>query len=194
MTPPAYTGKPPIILPGIHPGETTAPPRRLAVRSRCRSNSTLIVRSTGKLNLDVTGSAAASRRRRKTCMRRPAPKSIASRSRRPARRRCAAPARSDLAVQRHSRQAADHRAHQGSRAAEPRLAAVVLPARRRLRGDRGASDVSRARTAPTPHGAERRIRCSGRPISRWSCRRRAPGTASARPSRISPIIPGPAPT
>ncbi len=38
-----------------------------------------------------------------------------------------------------------------------------------------------------------RIRCSVRPISRWSCRRRAPKTASARPSRISPIIPGPAP-
>ena len=49
--------------------------------------------------------------------------------------------RSDLGVQCHSRQAADHRADQGPGAATPRLAAVVLPARRRLRGDRGAGDV-----------------------------------------------------
>ncbi len=54
VMPPAYTGKPPMILPGIHPGETAAQPRRR--RSRCRSNSTLVVRATGKVNLDVTGS------------------------------------------------------------------------------------------------------------------------------------------
>jgi uncharacterized protein (TIGR02302 family) len=56
VVPPAYTGKPPIILPGIHPGETTAvavaPPQGpVAVPV----NSTLVVRSTGKLNIDVSG-------------------------------------------------------------------------------------------------------------------------------------------
>ena len=40
---------------------------------------------------------------------------------------------SDLAVQRHSRQSADHRAHQRSANAEPRLAVIVLSARGRLR-------------------------------------------------------------
>jgi uncharacterized protein (TIGR02302 family) len=54
VIPPAYTGKPPQVLPGIHPGETTntaaaAGPVAVPV------NSTLVVRSTGKLSLDVTG-------------------------------------------------------------------------------------------------------------------------------------------
>ncbi len=49
--------------------------------------------------------------------------------------------RSDLAVQRHSRQSADHRAHQGSAGAEPRLAVFVLPARGRLRRDGGRGDL-----------------------------------------------------
>ncbi len=54
VTPPPYTGKPPIMLPGIHPGETAA----LASGSPVAvpAGSTLIVRSTGKLSLDVTGS------------------------------------------------------------------------------------------------------------------------------------------
>jgi uncharacterized protein (TIGR02302 family) len=53
VTPPAYTGKAPIILPGIHPGEaqaTTQAEGPIAVPV----GSMLIVRSTGKLNLDVT--------------------------------------------------------------------------------------------------------------------------------------------
>ena len=37
VTPPAYTGKPPIVLPGIHPGETRRRRRSLTGRSRCRS-------------------------------------------------------------------------------------------------------------------------------------------------------------
>ena len=59
VTPPAYTGKPPIILPGIHPGEATT----MAAQAQGSSDlpisvpvgSTLIVRSTGRLNLDVSG-------------------------------------------------------------------------------------------------------------------------------------------
>jgi uncharacterized protein (TIGR02302 family) len=55
VVPPAYTGKPPVILRGIHPGETAAAgiaatqgPIAVPV------NSTLVVRSTGKLNIDVS--------------------------------------------------------------------------------------------------------------------------------------------
>ena len=62
VTPPAYTGKPPLILAGIHPGETTAPPGASNIVS-VPINSTLVVRSTGKLNLDLsaTGGVAAAK-------------------------------------------------------------------------------------------------------------------------------------
>jgi uncharacterized protein (TIGR02302 family) len=53
VTPPAYTGKPPIILPGMHPGETVA---QLEGPVSVPVGSTLVVRATGKLNLDVSGS------------------------------------------------------------------------------------------------------------------------------------------
>jgi uncharacterized protein (TIGR02302 family) len=54
VTPPPYTGKPPIMLPGIHPGEVTTTALAggpIAVPA----GSTLIVRATGKLSLDVSG-------------------------------------------------------------------------------------------------------------------------------------------
>ena len=55
MAPPAYTAKPPIILPGIHPGETAAAipangPFSVPV------NSVLVVRSTGKLKFELSTS------------------------------------------------------------------------------------------------------------------------------------------
>src|SRR5580700_10012422 len=53
VIPPAYTGKPPLILPGIHPGETTALSTNGIVAVPV--NSTLVVRSTGKVSLDVSG-------------------------------------------------------------------------------------------------------------------------------------------
>ena len=55
VMPPLYTGKPPVILPGIHPGETRRRSCRAAGR-RVPVNSTLVVRSTGKVDLDVSGS------------------------------------------------------------------------------------------------------------------------------------------
>ena len=52
VVPPAYTGKPPVILPGIHPGETAALQTNGIVSVPV--NSTLVVRSTGKVSLDVS--------------------------------------------------------------------------------------------------------------------------------------------
>jgi uncharacterized protein (TIGR02302 family) len=54
VIPPAYTGKPPVVLPGIHPGEAAA--AQLEGPVAVPVNSTLIVRSTGKLSLEVSGS------------------------------------------------------------------------------------------------------------------------------------------
>jgi uncharacterized protein (TIGR02302 family) len=54
VIPPAYTGKPPVVLPGIHPGETAAAASGGPVAVPV--NSTLVVRSTGKTNVDVTSS------------------------------------------------------------------------------------------------------------------------------------------
>ena len=53
VIPPAYTGKPPLILPGIHPGETAALSTNGIVAVPV--NSTLVVRSTGKVSLTVSG-------------------------------------------------------------------------------------------------------------------------------------------
>jgi uncharacterized protein (TIGR02302 family) len=55
VAPPAYTGRPPIILPGIHPGETTAAALANGPIS-VPVNSVLIVRATGKLKLDLSAS------------------------------------------------------------------------------------------------------------------------------------------
>src|SRR5262249_35184812 len=54
VAPPAYTGRPPVILPGIHPGETTTAAVDSEGPISVPVNSTLIVRSTGKLNLDLS--------------------------------------------------------------------------------------------------------------------------------------------
>jgi uncharacterized protein (TIGR02302 family) len=53
VIPPLYTGKPPVILPGIHPGENFA---QLTAPVSVPANSTLVVRATGKVDLDVSGS------------------------------------------------------------------------------------------------------------------------------------------
>jgi uncharacterized protein (TIGR02302 family) len=54
VIPPAYTGRPPVILSGIHPGETAALPAGGGIVA-VPINSTLVVRATGKLSLDVSG-------------------------------------------------------------------------------------------------------------------------------------------
>jgi uncharacterized protein (TIGR02302 family) len=55
IAPPAYTGRPPVVLPGIHPGETTTTAQAEGPLS-VPVGSILIVRSTGKVSLDVTPS------------------------------------------------------------------------------------------------------------------------------------------
>jgi uncharacterized protein (TIGR02302 family) len=54
VTPPAYTGRPPIILAGIHPGEAARTDSESEPVS-VPAGSTLVVRATGKLDLDVAG-------------------------------------------------------------------------------------------------------------------------------------------
>jgi uncharacterized protein (TIGR02302 family) len=63
VIPPVYTGKPPQILPGIHPGETAALPAGGNGLVAVPINSTLVVRSTGKVNLDIssTGGVTAAK-------------------------------------------------------------------------------------------------------------------------------------
>jgi len=55
VVPPAYTGKAPIVLPGIHPGEVAAAQTPGDGPFAVPVNSTLIVRSTDNVNLDVAG-------------------------------------------------------------------------------------------------------------------------------------------
>ena len=51
VTPPAYTGRPPMILPGLRPGEPSQPRSTAAVS--VPAGSTLVVRATGQSGLDV---------------------------------------------------------------------------------------------------------------------------------------------
>ena len=91
VTPPGYTGKPPVILAGIHPGETARQTKETNEPVSVPAGSTLIVRATGKLDLEVPATAA-SRPPKRTSLRPRARRNIGSRSRRPAPRRCTAPA------------------------------------------------------------------------------------------------------
>ena len=52
VIPPLYTGKPPVILPGMRPGESFA---QLSAPVSVPVNSTLVVRATGNVNLQVSG-------------------------------------------------------------------------------------------------------------------------------------------
>src|SRR5271169_3194311 len=52
VTPPAYTGKPPIILAGIHPGETARAADAAGEPVTVPAGSTLVVRATGRLRRD----------------------------------------------------------------------------------------------------------------------------------------------
>ncbi len=49
ITPPVYTGRPPVMLPGLRPGETAQNAAPVAVPS----GSQLVIRATGKVNFDI---------------------------------------------------------------------------------------------------------------------------------------------
>ncbi len=55
VTPPPYTSKPPIVLAGMHPGEVARQDAGAGEPVSVPAGSTLVVRATGKLNLDITG-------------------------------------------------------------------------------------------------------------------------------------------
>ena len=55
VTPPNYTGKPPIILAGIHPGEISRQDAESGEPVSVPAGSMLIVRATGKVSLDISG-------------------------------------------------------------------------------------------------------------------------------------------
>ena len=198
VTPPAYTGRPPLILPGLRPGE----------QSQARANgpvtvpagSTLVVRATGESGLDVAVSGGiAEAAGRCAARRRPrAPRSAASPSPPPAPPRCAAAATTWSGPS------------TPSRIAPPTIALAKEPERQlrgslllqlqdrgRLRRGRRAGDV-RAQAAVTASRLDRDQAAAPAvrraQFHRWCCRRRAPATASARPPRICPSIPGPAST
>ncbi len=55
VTPPAYTGRPPLILAGMHPGDPARPTGEAGEPVSVPAGSTLVVRATGKLDVDVSG-------------------------------------------------------------------------------------------------------------------------------------------
>ena len=178
VTPPAYTGKPPVILAGMHPGEPGAASRRRrragfrsgrqhARGARHRQTRSRYFRQRRR-DPRQGSRAGAGRHARVSVQDRGDRQRDAARCRR----------RFDLGVQCHSRPAADHRARQGSRAAGARLAAVVLPPRGRLRSDPGAGHVCAQRPA---RGKRRRAASALR-----AARFRAGAAAGAHQERRRP--------
>ena len=180
VTPPTYTGKPPVILPGIRAGE----PHQAALIQTVPTGSVLVIRASGASRLEVVTSGGiaeasrenapdASRGHRRTPLHH-----HGSRHRDPARR---ARRGRHLHVRGHPGSRADDRAHQGPGAAGARLAAARLQDRGRLRRHRRAGDL-RAEAARV-QTARSRARSTARRISRWCCRRRARATAPAQTTK-----------
>jgi uncharacterized protein (TIGR02302 family) len=53
VTPPVYTGRPPIMLPGLRPGETAQNPELAVSQIAVPSGSQLVIRSTGNVRFDI---------------------------------------------------------------------------------------------------------------------------------------------
>ena len=198
VTPPAYTGRPPLILPGLRPGEQSQ--ARASGPVTVPAGSTLVVRATGQSGLDVAvkGGIAEAKPEAKP----QAPKGTEE-------RHFTITAAGTATVQRRRRRRGlDLQRHPGSRrrpSRSPRSRKRSCAARcccnYKLEDDYGVVDAQAtferkpaARTSQRRPKPSRRARCSTRPISRWCCRRRAPAPAPGRPPRICPSIPGPAST
>ena len=181
VMPPTYTGKPPVILPGLRPGE----PRR------CRPSGIVAV---------PVGSNAGRARDRQGQSRRDRH-----------RRRHAGEGRGASAGRHRGASLHHHGDRRGdvrgvgddltwpfnaipdkpptialTKDPEPQ-ARGSLQLSYKLEDDYGVVEAHATfarKDAAHARRRGRRVRCSGRRISRWRCRRRAPATASARPSRI----------
>ena len=180
VSPPTYTGKPPVILPGLRTGEPVPTMTAMSVPA----GSTLVIRATGQVDLDVaaTGGLEVPKDGAQQIIERHrgAPVRHQRRGLRfGARRRFE---RRDLAVH-----AIPDKPPTIALAKDPEGQArgslhAQLQTGRRLRGGRRPGPVPAVaeREAPT---ASRRARYLTRPRSHWHCRRRAPAPVSARPSR-----------
>ena len=198
VTPPAYTGRPPLILPGLRPGEQSQ--ARASGPVTVPAGSTLVVRATGQSGLDVAvkGGIAEAKAEAKP----QAPKGTEERHFTiTAAGTATVKGGGDDVVWTFN--AMPDRAPTIALAKEPEAQLrgsllLQLQDRGRLRRGRRAGDVraqirrhGQPANGPKP---SRRVRCSTRRISPWCCRRRAPAPAPARPPRICPSIPGPAST
>ena len=160
VSPPTYTGRPPVILQGLRPGE----PVQTAATLSVPAGSTLVIRATG-IHLDVVASgglaeppaSGAQNANAKGTEERRFVINEAGGGNRARRRR----QRRDLAVHRHPGQAPDDCARQGPRGAGARRAATFLQARRRLRRCRRPGEVQAAeqRGHQRPPSA-RALRCA----------------------------------
>ena len=193
VTPPAYTGRPPLILPGLRPGEQV---QARGAPVTVPANSTLVVRATGQSGLDVNVKGGIEEAKAETKPQ--APKGTEE-------RHFTITAAGTATVRGGSDDvtwsfnATPDRAPTITLAKEPepQLRGTLL-LQYKIEDDYGVVDAQAtferkiaASDSPTP---SRRVRCSTRRISRWRCRRRGPAPAPARPPRICPSIRGPAST
>ena len=189
VTPPLYTGKPPVILSAAN--KDAASPDSGAPLP-VPAGSTLLVRSSGGTIDVVVGGGVT-----EVAPSEQAPKGTNERHFKIAGDGTAhvrAPAgQPQWKFAATPDRAPTHFAGQGSGTPGPRLAADVLQARGRLRRHRSARAIRRPqRDAAKESGRPRKARtrrptrpsrgrCSSRRSFRWCCRMRAPATASARP-------------
>jgi hypothetical protein len=142
VTPPAYTAKPPVILPGIRAGE----PHQAALIQTVPTGSVLVIRASGASRLDIVTSGGLAEASREGA---PTPPAGTEEH------------RYVITDRGHPRSRADHRTDQGARAAGARIAATRLQDGRRLRRGRRAGgfraeagqDRRRPHAAPALHGA-----------------------------------------
>ena len=177
VNPPAYTGKPPIILSAANK-EAAALPMSGPLRGA------------GRLDADRAlerrhARRDRRRRRHRSCVDRAGAEGHQREALHHCRRRHRACARAlrpaAMEVHRDARPPADDLAGQGSGAAGARLAADGLQDRGRLRRHRSPRRSSQTRPAEGGKGPARAAAVQRRRSSRWCCRMRAPATASARP-------------
>ena len=197
VTPPAYTGRPPLILPGLHPGEQSQ--ARAGGPVTVPAGSTLVVRSTGQSGLDVAvkGGIAEAKPEAKP----QAPKGTEERHFTiTAAGTATVKGGGDDVVWTFN--AIPDRPPTIALAKEPeaQLRGSLL-LNYKLEDDYGVVDAQAtferkpaASDKPRRPKPSRRARCSTRPISPWCCRRRERAPARARPPRICRSIPGPAST